>query len=194
MCCPLFGLASILACCNPRTLSTQFLNTCDFQTYITMEVQQEVQMETQANQRESKQSRAEKKARKLFQDLKMQPIDGVARVCFRKTKNILFVIEKPDVYRGQGTDVYIVFGEPRIEDLGQQAQMAAAQRLMPKENKTDAPVASVPSDDEDLDIEGLETKDIDLVMSQASCNRKKAIKALKENDNDIVNAIMSMTM
>ncbi|KAL7535977.1 hypothetical protein ACHAXR_007508 [Thalassiosira sp. AJA248-18] len=41
--------------------------------------------------------------------------------------------------------------------------------------------------------DGVEAKDIDLVMSQASCSRAKAVAALKENDGDLVNAIMSLT-
>ena len=45
-------------------------------------------------------------------------------------------------------------------------------------------------DDEEVDAEGVEDKDIDLVMSQANVSRTKAVKALKNNANDIVNAIM----
>ena len=37
-------------------------------------------------------------------------------------------------------------------------------------------------------------KDIELVMSQANVSRSKAVKALKNNGNDIVNAIMELTM
>lgn len=48
--------------------------------------------------------------------------------------------------------------------------------------------------DEDVDATGVEDKDVDLVMSQANVTRAKAIKALKNNDNDIVNAIMELTM
>ena len=36
----------------------------------------------------------------------------------------------------------------------------------------------------------MESKDVDLVMSQANVSKAKAIKALKNNNNDIVNAIM----
>ena len=43
-------------------------------------------------------------------------------------------------------------------------------------------------DGEEVDDTGLEAKDIELVMAQASVSRKKAVKALKENDNDIVSA------
>jgi len=41
-----------------------------------------------------------------------------------------------------------------------------------------------------IDESGVEAKDIELVMSQASVSRGKAVKALKNNQNDIVNAIM----
>lgn len=35
---------------------------------------------------------------------------------------------------------------------------------------------------------------IELVMSQANVSRSKAVKALRNNSNDIVNAIMELTM
>lgn len=41
-----------------------------------------------------------------------------------------------------------------------------------------------------VDESGVEAKDIELVMSQANVSRAKAVKALKSNQNDIVNAIM----
>jgi nascent polypeptide-associated complex subunit alpha len=36
----------------------------------------------------------------------------------------------------------------------------------------------------------VEDKDIELVMQQANVSRAKAVRALKNNGNDIVNAIM----
>ncbi|VDI25662.1 Hypothetical predicted protein [Mytilus galloprovincialis] len=45
-----------------------------------------------------------------------------------------------------------------------------------------------------VDESGVEAKDIELVMSQANVSRTKAVKALKNNNNDIVNAIMELTM
>jgi len=36
----------------------------------------------------------------------------------------------------------------------------------------------------------VESKDIELVMSQAGVSRTKAVRALQNNQNDIVNAIM----
>lgn len=49
-------------------------------------------------------------------------------------------------------------------------------------------------DGEEVDDSGLESKDIELVMTQASVSRKKAVKALKENNNDIVNSIMALSV
>ena len=39
------------------------------------------------------------------------------------------MINKPDVYKNPASDTYIVFGEAKIEDLSQQAQMEAAQKF-----------------------------------------------------------------
>jgi len=153
----------------------------------------------------AKQSRGEKKARKIMSKLGLKQVTGVSRVTIRKSKNILFVINKPDVYKNPASDTYIVFGEAKIEDLTQQAQMEAAQKFKSAEvpqptemgaSGTTGP-AAIPEEDEDdgeVDEDGVEDKDIELVMSQANVSRTKAVKALKNNTNDIVNAIMELTM
>jgi len=149
----------------------------------------------------SKQSRSEKKARKAIQRLGLKQITGVTRVTIRKTKNILFVIKKPDVFKSPTGDTYIVFGEAKIEDLSQQAQVQAAEKFKEPEpvnpavsdTKVEAADAEE-SDDEEVDETGVEEKDIELVIQQSNVSRKKAIKALKKNDGDIVNAIMELTM
>merc|ERR1711892_30648 len=145
-----------------------------------------------------KQSRGEKKARKMMSKLGLKQVTGVSRVTIRKSKNILFVITKPDVYKNPSSDTYIVFGEAKIEDLSQQAQMEAANKFKAAEvpQVPDAGVAAAQAVDEDEEVEadGVEEKDIELVMSQANVSRGKAVKALKNNTNDIVNAIMELTM
>ena len=111
--------------------------------------------------------------------------------------SILFVISSPDVYKSPNSDTYIIFGEAKIEDLSAQAQSQAADQFRaPEVTAADnsAAVDDDDDDDEEVDEEGVEQKDIDLVMSQANVSRAKAVKALKENDNDIVNAIMELTM
>ncbi|MRA75870.1 hypothetical protein GH890_30970, partial [Bacillus thuringiensis] len=54
----------------------------------------------------------------------LKQIQGVTRVTIRKSKNILFVINRPDVYKSPASDTYIVFGEAKIEDLSQQTGSA----------------------------------------------------------------------
>ena len=41
-----------------------------------------------------------------------------------------------------------------------------------------------------VDETGIAAQDIELVMSQAGVSRSHAIRALRDNDNDIVNALM----
>ncbi|CAO4359962.1 unnamed protein product [Caenorhabditis nigoni] len=145
--------------------------------------------------KQAKQSRSEKKARKLFSKLGLKQVTGVSRVCIRKSKNILFVINKPDVFKSPGSDTYIIFGEAKIEDLTQHAQMSAIENMKPTR---EAPQLKTVEEDDNEDVEedstGIEEKDIELVISQANTTRNKAIRALKDADNDIVNAIMSLTM
>ncbi|XP_050584534.1 endoplasmic reticulum junction formation protein lunapark-B isoform X3 [Bombus affinis] len=150
----------------------------------------------------AKQSRGEKKARKLMSKLGLKPVQGVNRVTIRKSKNILFVINKPDVLKNPASDTYIVFGEAKIEDLSQQAQVAAAEKfkeppVIPATEAGGSTTVVAPiqeESEEEVDETGVEEKDIDLVMCQANVSRGKAIKALKNNQNDIVNAIMELTM
>merc|ERR1711881_41384 len=151
----------------------------------------------------AKQSRSEKKARKAMSKLGLKQVVGVSRVTIRKSKNILFVISRPDVYKSPASDTYIVFGEAKIEDLSQQAQVRAVDQSKNPESALgggEAPAASQPTIEEEsedegpVDETGVEAKDIELVMSQANVSRAKAVKALKNNQNDIVNAIMELTM
>ncbi|KAI8100662.1 hypothetical protein M9434_005053 [Picochlorum sp. BPE23] len=154
-----------------------------------------------------KQSRSEKKSRKAMQKLGMKPVPGIVRVQIKKSKNILFVINRPDVFKSPSSDTYVIFGEAKIEDLGAQAQASAAEQFRMQEaaastaeasgtEKSAAaaePVADV-DDDAEVDETGVEPKDIELVMTQAGVSRPKAVKALKAADGDIVSAIMELTM
>lgn len=76
-----------------------------------------------------KQNRNEKKARKAVQKLGMKPVPSIVRVTVKKSKNILFVISKPDVHKSPSSNTYVIFGEAKIEDLSAQAQQQAAERF-----------------------------------------------------------------
>lgn len=46
--------------------------------------------------------------------LGLKQIMGINRVTIRKSKNILFVIAKPEVFKSPASDTYIVFGEAKV--------------------------------------------------------------------------------
>jgi|Transcript_11652 nascent polypeptide-associated complex subunit alpha len=142
-----------------------------------------------------KQSRSEKKSRKAILKLGLKPVPNVSQVTIKKSKNVLFRISKPDVYKHPNSDTHVIFGEAKIEDLSAAAQAAAASAFAPTMPSVEAPKATITEEDEgDVDETGVEPKDIELVMTQAGVSRGKAVNALKGNDGDIVSAIMDLTM
>merc|ERR1712167_263528 len=81
-----------------------------------------------------KQSRSEKKSRKAMAKLGMKPVPGIIRVTVKKSKNILFVIKEPDVFKTSSDNpkspaTYVVFGKAEIEDLSAQATSAAVEQF-----------------------------------------------------------------
>ena len=150
-------------------------------------------------------NRAEKKSRKAIQKLGMRQVGGIVRMSVKKSNQVLFVITNPDVFKSPTADTYVIFGEAKTEDQNQmaaaaqqaaqaqQAAAAAAAQQAPAAASSLEPVSEEAAGEEAVDDEGVEQKDVDLVMSQSGCSKAKAVKALKENDNDLVNAIMSLT-
>jgi len=155
------------------------------------------------------QSRSERKARKALLGLGLKKVPGITRVCLRRPKNLLFVIANPEVFKSQNSDTYIVFGEAKMEDMNAQAQLSAAQQLAASGAGTAAaletsgvgkstdndddivPELEAPEDDGPVDETGVDPKDIELVVAQVNCSRAKAVRALKEHNNDLINAIMA---
>lgn len=102
---------------------------------------------------------------------------------------------------------YSVFGEVKIEDFNVSVQVVVVQQFVSQFVEYDYVgydyfyegyfyvVKEEEEDDgEEVDVEGIEDKDIEFVMIQVNVFRKKVIKVLKENDNDIVNLIMVLSV
>jgi len=157
-------------------------------------------------------SRNEKKARKILSKLELKPVPGITRVTICRSKTIIFAISHPEVYKCPNSNSYIVFGEAKVEDLGAAAQVEAARRLKMQDesmksdvvrskSKSTKAIKSSPSREEEekepdsgpIDDSGMDEKDISIIIDQCNVSRAKAIKALKESDNDLVNAIMLLT-
>merc|ERR1712176_330852 len=140
------------------------------------------------------QNRNEKKARKAMTKLGMKPVPGILRVTVKKSKNVLFAINKPDVFKSSNAETYVIFGEAKSEDQTGASQAAAAKQFQQQAAATPAmPEMEDASggSDEAVDETGLDPKDIELVTSQAGCSRPKAVQALKDNDGPLVKRIMS---
>jgi nascent polypeptide-associated complex subunit alpha len=158
-------------------------------------------------QQEKGTTRGEKKARKALSKLGLIPVPGVERVTMKKSRHILFVVSRPDVFKSPTSNTYIIFGEAKVEDLKAKDALMAAEAAKAAGRKnveginassiptpSAAPSAAADTNDEPVDETGVDSKDIELVVSQAGCSRSAAVKALKNNDHDIVNAIMELTM
>merc|ERR1711903_379134 len=123
-----------------------------------------------ADDGKGKQSRSEKKSRKAMQKLGMKPVPGIVRVAVKKSKNILFVIKEPDVFKTndsnpKGPQTFIVFGKAEIEDLSQQATNAAVEQFKPSaggDAKAPELVEEVDGDEDgDEDAGDLDENDIE---------------------------------
>ncbi len=157
-------------------------------------------------------NRAERKARRMMEKLGTKKVPGISQVVLKMrgggARGGIFTIAAPDVFEKNGS--YIVFGEARQGGGGAggaQAQQAQAIQQLAALAKSDGGIemsaADTAAGDDSAKIEeveeaavdesGLDDKDISLVVTQAGCSRAKAVQALKDNDGDLVNAIMSLT-
>lgn len=95
--------------------------------------------------------------------------------------------------------------------MNSQAQMSTAQQLASAggagagvmnletsgaggegDDDDDIPELEAPEDDGPVDEMGVDPKDIELVMTQVSCSRAKAVRVLKESGGDLINASESI--
>lgn len=90
---------------------------------------------------------------KAMSKLGLKQIHGVTRITIRKSKNILFVITRPDVFKSPASDIYIVFGEAKVglfpfkKTNKKKTLYAIRKRYLPK-----ATVAQISMQDEYLNI------------------------------------------
>jgi nascent polypeptide-associated complex subunit alpha len=149
----------------------------------------------------NKLNRAEKKARKAMLKLGMKPVEGVFRVTVKRSKSLLFAITKPDVYKSTNSETYVIFGEAKIDDFAAAAQASAAQQFTHAPEVAKVAASSSDSgakaeeeiDESQIDETGLDSKDVDLIISQVGCSRGKAVNALRAANGDLVEAIMQLS-
>jgi nascent polypeptide-associated complex subunit alpha len=170
----------------------------------------------------ARQSRAEKKTRKALSKLGLKKVPGVTRIAVKKEGTLLFVVSQPDVYKSSASDTYVFFGEAKIgESIGDAGAQAEARRFLDYSADSDqfglegklrdylggeragadgapgtrsGPSGDVSEQEEEVDETGLDPKDIELVVQQADVSRARAARALRNNNGDIVNAILELTV
>ncbi|KPA75563.1 nascent polypeptide associated complex subunit-like protein copy 2 [Leptomonas pyrrhocoris] len=141
-----------------------------------------------------------KRYAKAMAKMGLKPEPNIVKVNIRKIGSLAFAMVQPEVYRFPGTNTFVIFGEAQLEDMSALAQEAAARAAVSGAAETSddaaaaAPAAKEEDDGEEVDAGGLDEKEINVVMSQANVSRNKAIRALKNNNGDIVNTIMELTM
>ena len=141
--------------------------------------------------KERKINRAEKKMRETLFKHNLQQLENVTTVTMRRGNQMVFTFSQPDVY--YLGDVYVVFGESNMQDAASSAasEISNVANAAAEEAK---PEVEINEKEEEVDATGLEETDIAMVMDQAKCTRARAIKALRENNNDMVTAVMSLTV
>ncbi|CAD2220235.1 nascent polypeptide-associated complex subunit alpha [Angomonas deanei] len=136
-----------------------------------------------------------KRYAKAMAKMGLKPEPNIAKVAIRKAEALSFAIPQPEVYRFPGTNTFIIFGEAQIDSMGALAQEAAARAAVGGEAaEAGASKVEEVEDEAEEDAGDIPEKEIEVVKNQANVSRNKAIKALKNNNGDVVNAIMELTM
>lgn len=164
------------------------------------DIEEDVASVTHPSGRRTKQTRMEKKSRKALSRFGLKPVDGIVKITIRKSKHLLFSITNPEVFKCPTSDIYIIFGDAKIDDGSSPA--ASTNYTLPNFTQNETPTVPVVSkdtvtnsdaDEEVLDTSDVEERDIQLVMTQCKCTRKEAVMSLRKNNNDLVESIMSFS-
>merc|ERR1712153_177021 len=151
------------------------------------------ELENQEAAGEQNFNRNEKKCRKALQKVGMKTLTGITRVTLKKRDGLIFVIDDPEVLNLDSS--YAIFGELKLEDLNRQMQMEQAKKFAqaaPTTKPVEAAAANDDDDGEPLSEEGLTPDHIKMVMEHGGCSRNKAIKVLRECNDDTVQAVMKL--
>ena len=145
--------------------------------------------------------RNEKKARKAVLAHDMEEVPNITRATFKRDEKTFFYVEQPTIYKYRSQDIYVVFGVMRVDngETSNFMQQLAARKFQAPEEAEAAPPTEAkpteeakPAEEEVVDESGLNPDDITFVIEQTKCTRAEAVKALHENNNDMINAVMSL--
>ena len=148
---------------------------------------------------QKKLNRGEKKCRKSLLKLGMKQLPGITRVALKKRDGLIFVINEPEVLKsGTNENSFAIFGELKLEDPNTRLTQKEAKKFAEGAKvEGTAPVKVEDKKAEDDTVpqseEGLTPNHIDMVIQHTSCTRNAAIRALRETNDDMVQAVMKLT-
>ena len=157
------------------------------------------------NQDGPKLNRGEKKARKTLPKLGMKQFAGITRVTIKKRDGFIFMINDPEVLiSGDDGNQFVCFGELKYDDPNQRLQQAEAQKMAAAQAaaaQSSQPAGRAPEEDKKAtasneaaeDEAGITPNHINMVMEHTSCTRNEAIRALRESNDDMINAVMKLS-
>lgn len=139
----------------------------------------------------------EKKARKAILAYDVEEIPDIMRATFKRDEKTYLFVDRPTIYKSKTQNIYIVFGVIRIDNGENNAflQQAASEKFQaPEEEEAEKPAEEQPAEAEEevVDETGINPDDVNFVIEQTKCTYAQAVKALRENDNDMINAVMSL--
>merc|ERR1712029_522186 len=126
----------------------------------------------------------------------LKEVSGINRVTLKTSKNFVLYIEDPDILKS-GDNAYVIFGECKMFDYGQNFAADKASAFQKPEDPTQAtdakaetkPEVKVEEEGGDEDAGDIAEESINTLMEYANCSRAKAIKGLKKTGGDVVEAI-----
>jgi nascent polypeptide-associated complex subunit alpha len=154
-------------------------------------------------------SRSEIKAHKAVLSLGLKPVNGVERVTLTiGPHKRVYSIRHPQVFKSDSSDAYVVFGELTFENEGSVESsyllceqistiiVSTSDEKQEDDSTTDTENSSQKAtvEEETVDVSGIEEEDINLVIQQSHVTRAEAIEALRNNENDVINAIICLML
>jgi nascent polypeptide-associated complex subunit alpha len=158
--------------------------------------------EAHVEEESHKKAKGERKFTKIMKKQGLTVVPGITRVTMRTNKNFIMYIDNPVVMNsGKGNNSFVIYGEPKFLDFKNNVAEEQAQKFTKSETTKEKPeekLGDIKEDeeegnDEDVDQGDLKDEDIENLISYSNCSRAKAIKALKQSNGDIVEAITLLT-
>ncbi len=160
-------------------------------------------------------TRSEKKVKKAFLKIGMKPLSGITRVTLKRRDKIVFYVDTPEILKsGTSENSYVILGELKMLDQGAGPGGAggfkpdvhethahaghdhSAHGPVKEEGEKEEPKAEkvdVIEDEANIDTEGLNPDNIEMVMQHSSCTKAQAVRALREANGDLVTAVMKVS-